>query len=224
MNKTDLEKILTEHTLWLHNEGGKRADLRGADLGEADLKGTNLREADFRGANLGEADLRGANLREADLRETTLGWANLRKANLGWANLSEADLRGADLRGANLGWANLRGTNLGGARLSEANLDFSVFPLWCGALSVQADERIVRQLIYHTLRLAQNAKMDCALKAALFTKELIAQANLFHRVESGDVERITDESLAYHTGKPGAAEELETMDGKDLVPTEETQP
>ena len=48
MNKTDLEKILTEHTLWLHNEGGKRADLRGADLGEADL------------------------------RETTLGWANLR--------------------------------------------------------------------------------------------------------------------------------------------------
>ena len=200
MNKTDLEKILTEHTLWLHNEGGKRADLRGADLGEADLKGANLREADFRGANLGEADLRGANLREADLR----------KANLGWANLSEADLRGADL-----GWANLRGTNLGGARLSEANLDFSVFPLWCGALSVQADERIVRQLIYHTLRLAQNAKMDCALKAALFTKELIAQANLFHRVESGDVERITDESLAYHTRKPGAAEEPEPLEKKD---------
>ena len=200
MNKTDLEKILTEHTLWLHNEGGKRADLRGADLGEADLKGANLREADFRGANLGEADLRGANLREADLRETTLGWANLRKANLGWANLSEADLRG---------------TNLGGARLSEANLDFSVFPLWCGALSVQADERIVRQLIYHTLRLAQNAKMDCALKAALFTKELIAQANLFHRVESGDVERITDESLAYHTRKPGAAEEPEPLEKKD---------
>ena len=195
MNKTDLEKILTEHTLWLHNEGGKRADLRGADLGEADLKGANLREADFRGANLGEADLRGANLREADLRETTLGWANLRKANLGWANL--------------------RGTNLGGARLSEANLDFSVFPLWCGALSVQADERIVRQLIYHTLRLAQNAKMDCALKAALFTKELIAQANLFHRVESGDVERITDESLAYHTRKPGAAEEPEPLEKKD---------
>ena len=190
MNKTDLEKILTEHTLWLHNEGGKRADLRGADLGEADLKGANLREADFRGANLGEADLRGANLREADLR-------------------------GADLRGANLGWANLRGTNLGGARLSEANLDFSVFPLWCGALSVQADERIVRQLIYHTLRLAQNAKMDCALKAALFTKELIAQANLFHRVESGDVERITDESLAYHTRKPGAAEEPEPLEKKD---------
>ena len=215
MNKTDLEKILTEHTLWLHNEGGKRADLRGADLGEADLKGANLREADFRGANLGEADLRGANLREADLRETTLGWANLRKANLGWANLSEADLRGADLRGANLGGANRRGTNLGGARLSEANLDFSVFPLWCGALSVQADERIVRQLIYHTLRLAQNAKMDCALKAALFTKELIAQANLFHRVESGDVERITDESLAYHTRKPGAAEEPEPLEKKD---------
>ncbi len=32
MNKTDLEKILTEHTLWLHNEEGKRADLSEADL------------------------------------------------------------------------------------------------------------------------------------------------------------------------------------------------
>lgn len=144
MNKTDLEKILTEHTLWLHNEEGKRADL------------------------------------------------------------SEADLRVADLSGA--------------------DLDFSVLPLWCGSLGAKVDERIIRQIVYHTIRLAQNSEISCDLKGVLFTKGLIEQANLFHRVESEDVERITDESLAYHTRKPGAAEELETMDGKDLVPTEETQP
>lgn len=174
MNKTDLEKILTEHTLWLHNEEGKRADLS---------------EADLRGADLSGADLRMVNLRGADLR---------------WANLGEADLRGADLCGA--------------------DLDFSVLPLWCGSLGAKVDERIIRQIVYHTLRLAQNSEISCDLKGVLFTKELIEQANLFHRVEFEDVERITDESLAYHIRKPGAAEEPETMDGKDLVATGETQP
>ena len=171
MNKTDLEKILTEHTLWLHNEGGKRADLRGADLGEADLKGANLREADFRGANLGEADLRGANLREADLRETTLGWANLRKANLGWANLSEADLRGADLRGANLGGANLRGTNLGGARLSEANLDFSVFPLWCVQIVSREEDRRLQDLLVGKTFIGDGKGGGLAVKLTLHFKK-----------------------------------------------------
>jgi hypothetical protein len=72
----------------------KKANLWGANLGEADLRG-----ADLRRANLGEADLRGADLGEADLGE----------ADLGRANLWEADLRGADLRRANLWGANLRG-------------------------------------------------------------------------------------------------------------------
>ena len=100
MNKTDLEKILTEHTLWLHNEEGKRADL------------------------------------------------------------SEADLRVADLSGA--------------------DLDFSVLPLWCGSLGAKVDERIIRQIVYHTIRLAQNSEISCDLKGGLFTKGLIEQANLFH--------------------------------------------
>ena len=53
MNKDVLNEILKKHKMWLDNEnGGTRADLRGADLREADLRG---------------ADLRGADLREADL-------------------------------------------------------------------------------------------------------------------------------------------------------------
>lgn len=52
MEKTDLKKILEEHTLWLNGEGGNQADLRRADLRGVDLRGADLRGADLRGANL----------------------------------------------------------------------------------------------------------------------------------------------------------------------------
>ena len=73
MDKKGLSDILSKHNLWINNDdGGVRADLRGADLGVANLRGANLRGADLRGAdlcvaNLSGADLRGANLSGADL-------------------------------------------------------------------------------------------------------------------------------------------------------------
>lgn len=77
----ELKKILEAHKKWLNDEeGGERADLRGADLNCADLRNANLRYADLSGANLSGANLSGA--------------------NLSGANLSGADLRGADLSGA----------------------------------------------------------------------------------------------------------------------------
>jgi hypothetical protein len=78
-----LQEIIKSHGRWLRNEeGGERADLRGADLSGADLSGADLRDADLSGADLSGADLSGADLRDADLRG--------------------ADLRDADLRGAYL--------------------------------------------------------------------------------------------------------------------------
>jgi len=88
MNKEELQVVLELHKKWLNNEeGGKRANLRGASLSCA-----NLRYADLR-----YADLSGANLRYADLR---------------YADLPGADLRGADLRGADLSGADLRGAKI----------------------------------------------------------------------------------------------------------------
>ena len=80
LTKEEIE-VLQRHAKWLKNEeGGEKANLRGANLRDADLW---------------DADLRDANLRDADL------WgANLRGANLRGANLRGANLRGADLRGA----------------------------------------------------------------------------------------------------------------------------
>ena len=137
------------------------------DGGEkADLHGESLRDEDLHGV-----DLRGANFCKADLRGT----------DLHGANLCRADLRGADLCGADLRRADLRG----------ANLDFSCWPLWCGSLQTKADSKIVIQLLYHAMRLAENSDIDEELKNALFTKELIAQANRFHRVE--ECGKIKDE-------------------------------
>lgn len=43
MKANELKKILKLHAKWLNGEeGGKRADLSGADLREADLSGANL--------------------------------------------------------------------------------------------------------------------------------------------------------------------------------------
>ena len=104
---TELTAILADHKLWLYANGGKRADLRGADLRDANLYGADLRDADLRDANLYGANLRDADLRRADLRD-----ANLYDANLRGADLRRADLRGANLYGANLYDANLRGADL----------------------------------------------------------------------------------------------------------------
>ena len=128
IDEAELNKILSNHKLWLMDESnGIRADLSGVDLEYADLDGVDLRDANLSGANLRGADLRGANLwyadlRGADLRYASLGCADLGYADLGGANLRCTDLRGADLRGADLRGADLRDANLYGADLSGADL------------------------------------------------------------------------------------------------------
>ena len=119
-------------------------------------------------ADLSGADLSGADLREADLSE---------------ADLSEADLSGADLCGANLRGADLREANLSGADLREADIDYAVWPLWCKALNAQIDDRIARQLLYHTLAAIDNSiYVSNGLKKTLLTEINVCAANGFHRV------------------------------------------
>ena len=83
MTQNELDKILKNHKKWLAGEdGGSRANLRGANL---------------RGANLQVADLRGADLRDVNLWDAALQGAKLWGADLRGANLQTADLRGADV-------------------------------------------------------------------------------------------------------------------------------
>ena len=106
----DIKLILEKHAKWIRGEdGGERADLRGADLRGANLRGADLRGADLRGADLRDADLYYANLRGADLRG--------------------ADLSGADLRGANLHSADLRGAK--NTNKITWNAQTAFYPLQC---------------------------------------------------------------------------------------------
>jgi hypothetical protein len=125
VSKAELKVKLELHLKWLKDKkGGERADLSWADLSWADLSWADL------------------------------SWADLREANLSGANLREADLSGANLSGANLREANLSGANLREANLSGADLDFSVWPLWCGSLEVgKIDDRLALQLLAHVARL-----------------------------------------------------------------------
>ena len=88
------------------------------------------------------------------------------------ADLICADLRGADLRGADLSCADLRGANL-----SDADIDFSVWPLWCGGLHVKTDRRLMAQLAYHF------CAQDCDDPDYIRARDAILWfANSFHRV------------------------------------------
>ena len=60
ISKEELDEILEKHKKWVKGEdGGKRADLYGANLRGADLLGANLRGADLRNAYLRGAKLQG---------------------------------------------------------------------------------------------------------------------------------------------------------------------
>ena len=174
MNAKDLAETLKLHKKWLGGEKeGIRANLRRANLSGANLRRADLSVAELSGANLSGANLRGANLRRADLRG----------ADLRGANLSGADLSGAELSGANLREADLSGADLSGADLREADIDYAVWPLWCKALNAQIDDRIARQLLYHTLAAIDNSiYVSNGLKKTLLTEINVCAANGFHRV------------------------------------------
>jgi hypothetical protein len=165
----------------LHHEDLSYADLHGADLSYADLHCANLSGANLHGANLSGTILYGANLHCANLHGANLSSADLGPANLHGANLSSADLSCANLRGANLNSANLSGANLSGA-----DIDFSVWPLWCGSLGVKTDKRVAAQLLYHALDAMSTCTDACVRDMVLSHKDLLELANSFHRVVDGD--------------------------------------
>lgn len=112
MEQIELSEIIANHGRWLHGEGGKRAELIGANLILVDLEGVDLHEANMRyaslyGADLHRAYLEGVDLEGADLRGADMEESVLYNANLCKANMRNVVLRGADLRGANLEGAKL---------------------------------------------------------------------------------------------------------------------
>jgi len=72
----NIQEVLAKHKKWIADEeGGQRADLRGANLWNASLRGADLRDADLQGANLWGANLWGADLQGADLRRADIDFS-----------------------------------------------------------------------------------------------------------------------------------------------------
>ncbi|MFN8996286.1 MAG: pentapeptide repeat-containing protein, partial [Pseudomonadota bacterium] len=59
MTKEEIADVLAQHKAWREGNGGKRANLSGADLSRANLSGANLS-----GANLSGADFLGAKIHD----------------------------------------------------------------------------------------------------------------------------------------------------------------
>jgi len=142
---------------------------------EAVSKGISLADADFRGANLRGANLRGADFTDADFTDADLTDADFTDADFRNANLECAVLIGANLRNANLTRAILRGADFRGADFRNADLDFSAWPLWCGSLGVEADDKLVGQLLFHAFDLAKSSGI--ALKMTVQQKDLISKSS-----------------------------------------------
>ena len=80
--------------------------------------------------------------------------------------------------------ANLRSANLRYADLRSADLDFSAFPLWCGGLNVNIDDKIAIQFLYHFVRNVKSSPYTSKqLKSLCKLKSIIKQANKFHRAD-----------------------------------------
>ena len=184
----ELKNILDKHEKWLNGEvGGKRADLRYADLYGADLRGADLHGANLRGANLLGADLRGANLLNAILCG----------ADLSGANMCSADLHGADLRGANLLKVSLCGANLCGAK----NLPF--IPLSCpdsGSFTAwkKANGYIVKLLIPEDARRSSATGRRCRCDKAIVVAIETINGELS---ELKEIASDCDETFIYTVGE-----------------------
>lgn len=119
-----------------------------------------------------------------------------KRADLSIANMHRADLRHVDLRHVDMRGANIHRADMHHADMRGANLDYSCWPLWCGSLNAHIDTRIAVQLLYHLMRPCLVSEgVDEDFKKALFTPELIAWANTFHRVrECGEIEWPKEET------------------------------
>ena len=208
----ELQGILDLHRKWLYAEdGGRRADLRGADL-----SGANLRGADLWDANLGCADLRDANLRGADLRDANLRGADLRDANLRGADLSGANLRRADLRDANLRGADLSGANLGDANIGGLDAArLSILPAgdiigWKKC----SGERIVKLMIPADARRSNATGRKCRCdRAKVLVVESIDGSEAFDEATSQN-----DPDFAYRVGETVVVEGFDDDRWKECAP------
>lgn len=135
MTQEELNKIITQHILWLFSDGrkGKQADLSWVCLCNFDLKHANLRHAILKGtilsgSDLSNADMSGSILRCADLSHTNLSETNLVDADLTGASLDEEEQirKGIILQKKMIGWKKCQNNVLVKLEIPKGAIVFSI--------------------------------------------------------------------------------------------------
>ena len=202
MNANDLKTILEKHKMWLNDEdGGERADLRGASLQQVNLHGVDLSWAE-----MSMVDLSWANLSETVLSGTVLSGAKLSGANLSKAKLIGTDLHNTDMHRVDLNWAELNYADLSGANLSGVQHIESArnlfYPLTCpekGEYTAfkKADEKIVE------LRIPADAKrLSATGRKCRASKAVVISITTLEGDPAGnEVRSDYDRSFVYRVGE-----------------------
>lgn len=164
MTQSELDEILEKHKKWLNKEeGGEKADLRGADLHEVNLSETDLSNVNLRGADLRGADLSKANLRLTDFRGADFTWVKLCGADLYRANFCGVDLSSVDFYKVDICEA-----DLSGATYDE---DTAFFDLCCPEKGAfigfkKAGGKIIELLIPEDAKRSSAASRSCRCSKA----------------------------------------------------------
>lgn len=75
--------------------------------------------------------------------------------------------------------------------MSGAGIDYTSFTLWCGSLGILIDDAITSQLLYHVLSCVEvSPDVSDEVKKVLLSSEVVAIANQFRRVQSGELKEI----------------------------------
>ena len=97
----------------------------------------------------------------------------------------------ANMRYANMSRANMSGADMSGANMSGAGIDYTSFTLWCGSLGILIDDAITSQLLYHVLSCVEvSPDVSDEVKKVLLSSAVVAIANQFRRVQSGELKEI----------------------------------
>jgi hypothetical protein len=110
----DIKGTLQSHASWVENPhgGGRRADLRGADLRHVNMEGADFRWADCRAADFSGSNLSKADFRHADLRGANFAGAVCIGTSFVNARMDGVNMASVDLRAAVLDYAHMPGINL----------------------------------------------------------------------------------------------------------------
>ncbi len=120
MTRQELIEILESHRAWREGRGGKRADLRYADLREIDASGLDFQGVDMWGVNAEGGNFQGANMQRVDAQE-----GNFQGANMFWVSAKDGNFWGADMRWVNARRGNFQDADMWGVSAQGGNFQKS---------------------------------------------------------------------------------------------------